>query len=78
MNPRKINPDVARLRGALAVSTRHHPDADHTALRAELAACTWQSRLERLIEQAPPLSPERAGLIVVRVATVLGGAHAAA
>jgi hypothetical protein len=45
-----------RERARLAAHHRHHPDADDTALRRDLAAARLEHHIATLVEQAPPLT----------------------
>ncbi len=47
------------LRGTLAATVRHHPDADTTELRSELAAARIAAYVEKVVAEAPPLTADQ-------------------
>lgn len=44
------------LAGKLGSTMRHHPDADVSDIRRELAAARIQDRIEEVLADAPPLT----------------------
>ena len=64
--------DVLRLRGRLGMLVAAKADpAEIEQARAELADALLEARIKRLIEAAPPLSPERRARLA---ALISGGA----
>ncbi len=47
------------LRATLAATVRHHPDADVSNLRAELATERIAAYISRVVDQAPPLNEDQ-------------------
>jgi hypothetical protein len=47
---------VLTQRARLAANLRHHPDADHTDARRELAAAVLEQHVRRVVAEAPPLT----------------------
>jgi len=64
-----VSPSTRRLQGAYAATVRHHPDADSTELRRELAASRLADHVRRIVAEAPPLTPEQRD----RIAALLRG-----
>ena len=62
--------DVRRNRAKLAANMRHHPNADHTNARRELAASNLEAYVARVVAEAPPLTDEQKH----RIASLLGAA----
>lgn len=47
------------LAGQIAASERHHPEADTTELRRQLKAETLAEHIQRVVDEAPPLSADQ-------------------
>ena len=60
------------LRGSLAATVRHHPDADTTQLRTELATARIAEYVKKVTASAPPLDQSQKD----RLATLLRGGGA--
>ncbi len=68
------DPTSRRLSSRIAATTRHHPNADTTELRRDLRAARAEDYIRRIVDQAPPLTPEQRD----RLALLLrGGSNAA-
>ncbi|GAA1970570.1 hypothetical protein GCM10009718_02630 [Isoptericola halotolerans] len=63
---------VTVARAQLAARLRHHPEQDHSALRAELRALKLEQHVARTLAEFPPLTPEQRS----RIAALLGGGGA--
>ncbi len=50
------SPRLRRLNGTYGAVKRHHPDADTTDLRRELAAVKLEDYIASVVDAAPPLS----------------------
>lgn len=61
-----------KIQGALAAAIRHHPDADHTDLRRQLAEAQLAEHIAKVVERAPRLTPEQCD----RLAAILRGGAA--
>ncbi len=61
------------IRGTLAATVRHHPDADVSGLRAELATERIAAYISRVVDASPPLSEDQRSRIA---ALVLRGSSA--
>ncbi|MGW4581950.1 hypothetical protein ACWELP_24975 [Rhodococcus aetherivorans] len=48
-----------KLVATLGATRRHHPDADTTDIRRELAASTIEDHVRAVVAQAPPLTDEQ-------------------
>lgn len=57
-----------RERAKLAAHHRHHPDADDTNLRRDLAAARLEHHIRTLVDATPPLTDEQRA----RLRTLLG------
>jgi len=55
----KASPERLRLRAQIGAATRHHPDADTTDLRRELAAVKIADYIRSIVAEAPPLTQEQ-------------------
>jgi Spy/CpxP family protein refolding chaperone len=66
---RDISPAVARLRGRVGLLTAAGAPAEQVqAARAELATALREDHIRRLIEKAPPLTPEQRECIAALLA----------
>lgn len=50
---------VLTQRARLAANLRHHPDADHTESRRDLAAANLEQYINKVVAEAPPLTSEQ-------------------
>jgi hypothetical protein len=66
------NTEVLSLRGKLAAKERFYPGSDHSSLQRELKAANLAAYVERVVSEAPPLTPEQ----LDRVAGLLRGSAA--
>lgn len=57
----------------LAAATRHHPNRDHTALQRDLAAAKLDSYIQRVLAEAPPLTPEQLSKVALLLRPSKGG-----
>ncbi len=46
-------------RARLAATRRHHPDADTSLLERDLRAARAEAYIKRLVDGAPPLTPDQ-------------------
>lgn len=63
------SPTTRRLVGIQAATARHHPEADTTQLRRDLAASHIADYVARVVAEAPPLTSEQRE----RIASLLMG-----
>ncbi|HET8536116.1 MAG TPA: hypothetical protein VFL73_02950 [Solirubrobacteraceae bacterium] len=62
-----------QLQARYALAHRYRPNEDHTALKRELKAAQLAEHIERVVNEAPPLTPEQRD----RLAVLLRGGEAA-
>lgn len=67
------SPTTRRLQATHAAQVRHHPEADSTERRRDLAASRLADYIARVVDAAPPLTPAQRD----RLALLLRGGEAA-
>jgi hypothetical protein len=71
MSKVRIDPDVRRLRAALAATARHNPDSPQVGvLRRQLKAVMLIGRLSAALSEGPDLSAEERAALVKAAKTV--------
>lgn len=74
----KSQAQVCTHAGRLASSRRHHPDRDTTTLERDLAAARIAAYAEKVLADAPPLTPAQVDRLatIFRAAGLQGGGQA--
>lgn len=54
-----------QIQGRYAAEQRHRPGQDHTELRKAFLAAQLEEHIERVVREAPPLTPEQLNRLVV-------------
>lgn len=68
-----MSSEVLSARARLAVNTRHHPNADRTKDRRDLAAAKIAAYVEKIVAEAPPLTSDQADKIAALLTKPSGG-----
>jgi hypothetical protein len=72
------DPVVRALSSKIAAIERHHPNADTGELRRDMHAAQLAEQIQRVVDEAPPLSAEqRARLAVLLLRPTGNGGRAA-
>jgi hypothetical protein len=56
-----------------AITTRHHPDADTSDLDRDLAAAALEEHIRKIVDSAPPLSPDQRTRLALLLAPATDG-----
>lgn len=62
-----LSPERRRIRAQYAAARRHHPEQDHSQLRADLNAAAIEDNVRSVITGAPHLTPEQIEKLVLIV-----------
>lgn len=72
---RKIAPEVARLRGKVAMAVTRGRRDEEIQYRAELKAAVLAERIRETVASWPPLTPAMRAQLAALLAPVAGGAE---
>ncbi len=56
-----------RERARLAAAKRHHPEADTSEIARDLKAARAEDYIRKLVDEAPPLTPEQRDRLALRL-----------
>jgi hypothetical protein len=65
---------VTIARAKLAANKRHYPEANHDTLSRNLAEANLAAYITRVVDAAPPLTPEQRDKLAALLRPVGGGA----
>lgn len=54
-----------QIQARYAAEKRYRPNEDHTALRKALLEAQLEEHIERVVSEAPPLTPEQIARLIV-------------